>query len=348
MVKHKIFLASSSELKEDRKDFEILIGRKNKEWVDQGVYLDLIVWEDFLDALSHTRLQDEYDKEIRGCDIFVMLFHTKVGRFTEEEFQTAVGQFKATNKPFIFTYFKNPQNGAGSANEQDRVSLHAFQDKLKALGHFQTEYENIDHLGLHFYRQLDKLKANGFIRFEPDTDAAAAPGSTIYHAGVSGSGSGTIAQGPGAMASGPGGVNVRGKNSGPINTGTQTKIDTGGGANIGRDVNLIGGDFVGRDKIIHGASPAELKLLFDELLKVVQGHAPPGRQAEAAKQVGELKAEVAKGKQANDGTVAKLIEGLVGLVPGAVSAVASTFVNPILGGIAGPVTKYVLDKLKPD
>ena len=84
MVKHKIFLASSSELKEDRKDFEILIGRKNKEWVDQGVYLDLIVWEDFLDALSHTRLQDEYDKEIRGCDIFVMMFHTKVGRFTED------------------------------------------------------------------------------------------------------------------------------------------------------------------------------------------------------------------------------------------------------------------------
>ena len=182
MVKHKIFLASSSELKEDRKDFEILIGRKNKEWVDQGVYLDLIVWEDFLDALSHTRLQDEYDKEIRGCDIFVMLFHTKVGRFTEEEFQTAVGQFKATNKPFIFTYFKNPQNGGGSVNEQDRVSLHAFQDKLKALGHFQTEYENIDQLGFHFYRQLDKLKANRFIRFEPDSDAAAAPGSTTCHA----------------------------------------------------------------------------------------------------------------------------------------------------------------------
>ena len=346
MVKHKIFLASSSELKEDRKDFEILIGRKNKEWVDQGVYLDLIVWEDFLDALSHTRLQDEYDKEIRGCDIFVMLFHTKVGRFTEEEFQTAVGQFKATNKPFIFTYFKNPQNGAGSANQQDRVSLHTFQDKLKALGHFQTVFENIDQLGLHFYRQLDKLKANGFIRFEPDSDAAVAPGSTTYDARLSGSGA--IAQGPGAMAAGPGGVNVRGNNSGTINTGTQTNIDTGGGAHIGRDVYGSGGDFVGRDKIIHGMSPAESKPLFDELLKVVEAQAPPGQRAKAVQQVGELKAEVAKGKQANDGTVAKLIESLVGLVPGAESTVASTFVNPILGGIAGPVTKYVLDKLKPD
>ena len=246
MVKHKIFLASSSELKEDRKDFEILIGRKNKEWVDQGVYLDLIVWEDFLDALSQTRLQDEYDKEIRGCDIFVMLFHTKVGRFTEEEFQTAVGQFKATNKPFIFTYFKNPQNGAGSANEQDRISLHAFQDKLKALGHFQTIYANIDQLGLHFYRQLDKLKANGFIRFEPDSDAAAAPGSTTYDARLSGSGA--IAQGPGAMAAAPGGVVIGGNNNANVNTGKQKSIDTGGGAYVEGKVDTGGGDFVGRDK----------------------------------------------------------------------------------------------------
>ena len=129
MVKHKIFLASSSELKEDRKDFEILIGRKNKEWVDQGVYLDLIVWEDFLDALSHTRLQDEYDKQIRGCDIFVMLFHTKVGRYTEEEFQTAVGSSRPPTSPLSSptsrtcrTARRAPMNRTGSACTRSRTS----------------------------------------------------------------------------------------------------------------------------------------------------------------------------------------------------------------------------------
>lgn len=121
MITKKIFLASSSELIEDRKEFEIFINRKNKDWVDQGIFLELVVWEDFLDAVSKTRLQDEYNKAIRECDIFVMLFFTKVGQYTEEEFETAFGQFKATNKPFIYTYFKDTETNIASANEKDRM-----------------------------------------------------------------------------------------------------------------------------------------------------------------------------------------------------------------------------------
>ena len=44
--------------------------------------------------------------------------------------------------------------------------------------------------------------------------------------------------------------------------------------------------------------------------------------------------------------MAKLIDGIVGLAPAAVSAVVSAFATPILGGVAGPATKYVLDKLR--
>ena len=115
MQTKKIFLASSSELKEDRREFEIFINRKNKDWHDKGVFLHLEVWEDFLDAMSQTRLQDEYNMAIRECDIFVMLFWTKVGKYTEEEFETASGHFKATNRPFIFTYFKNASATTGNA-----------------------------------------------------------------------------------------------------------------------------------------------------------------------------------------------------------------------------------------
>ena len=76
-------------------------------WVDKNVFLELIIWEDFLDALSPTRKQDDYNKAICECDLFVMLFATKVGKYTEEEFETAFQQFKATSKPLIFTYFKD-------------------------------------------------------------------------------------------------------------------------------------------------------------------------------------------------------------------------------------------------
>ena len=132
MLTKKIFLASSSELKKDREAFEIFINRKNKDWVAKGVFLELVLWEDFLDAMSRTRLQDEYNQAIRECDLFVMLFFTKVGPYTAEEFETAFGQFKATNKPFIFTYFKDAPISTGSINEDDVMSLLAFKKKLKS------------------------------------------------------------------------------------------------------------------------------------------------------------------------------------------------------------------------
>src|SRR5580658_8744870 len=111
----KIFLASSSELQDDRREFEIYIYRKNRDWVRRGVFIEVIVWEYFLDQLSPTRLQDEYNKEISNSDIFVMLFWTKVGKYTEEEFQTAFGAFKVDNRPAIFTYFKKEQSSVDAS-----------------------------------------------------------------------------------------------------------------------------------------------------------------------------------------------------------------------------------------
>jgi hypothetical protein len=179
MITKKIFLASSTELKEDRNEFEIFLGRKNKDWVAKGVFLELVIWEDFLDAVSQTRLQDEYNKAIRECDLFVMLFWTKVGRYTEEEFETAFGQFKSMNKPFVFTYFKDAEISVASANKRDLMSLCAFQEKLSGLGHFYTVYKNVDELKFKFNQQLDKLASNGFIEFQPEKEQSAPPSVQI-------------------------------------------------------------------------------------------------------------------------------------------------------------------------
>ena len=180
LKKIRLFLASSAELEADRRQFEIFINRKNKDWVNKGVFLELLIWEDFLDALSQTRLQDEYNRAIRTCDIFVMLFFTKVGKYTEEEFETAFGQFKKTNKPFIYTYFKDAPVSMGALNDEV-LSLLQFRKKLKALGHFQTVYNNIEDLQLQFGQQLDKLAASGCIEFQGDTDKPPAPSIHISH-----------------------------------------------------------------------------------------------------------------------------------------------------------------------
>ena len=79
MRRIKIFLASSFELKDERVQFELLIGRENKRLVNHGVFLELVVWEDFRDHFTKDGLQAEYNKAVQACDIFVMLFFTKVG-----------------------------------------------------------------------------------------------------------------------------------------------------------------------------------------------------------------------------------------------------------------------------
>jgi hypothetical protein len=180
----KIFLASSSELRNDREQFEIFINRRNKSWVEKGIFLKLIIWEDFIDALSKTRLQDEYNKAIRDSDLFVMLFFTKVGKYTEEEFETAFGNYKKTDKPLIFTYFKDAPINTGSANKNDLTSLWAFQEKLKKLGHFQTKYESIKDLLFQFGQQLDKLVDSGFIQLHTKIDEAVNPSINQTHSGT--------------------------------------------------------------------------------------------------------------------------------------------------------------------
>lgn len=210
--KTTIFLASSAELLEDRRALQILISDRNKTWVNRGAQLELLHWEDFIDAMSRTRLQDEYNRAVRGCDVFVMLFFTKVGQYTAEEFEVAFKQFQAEAKPMIYTYFKSAPIDINAVPLADLASRDAFKAKLVALGHFHTPYKSTAELELHFWRQLEKLADKGVIAFKPGP----LPGDGMHAVNT---GSGAIAQGAGATALGAGAVLVGGANQGNINTG---------------------------------------------------------------------------------------------------------------------------------
>jgi hypothetical protein len=156
MQTKKIFLASSEELREDRIAFELMIGQLNQEWVPRDTFFHLVVWENFIDAMSKEGLQQEYNKAIQGCDIFVLLFFTKVGRYTAEEFETAFGAFRSGNKPLIYTYFKDDLVLTGDIDDSI-VSLLDFKKKLSTLKHYYTRYRSAEELKWLFSRQLDKL-----------------------------------------------------------------------------------------------------------------------------------------------------------------------------------------------
>ncbi|WP_298510069.1 COR domain-containing protein [uncultured Kordia sp.] len=153
----KIFLASSYELKPEREQFEIFINRENKRLIEKGTFLKLEIWEDFIDAMSQTRLQNEYNYVVQNSDIFISLFFTKVGQFTLEEFETAFGQFQVTGKPFVYTYFKDAPVSMEDIKKNDFESLQNFKDKLKNLGHFRTIFKSNEDLQLKFKKQLDKV-----------------------------------------------------------------------------------------------------------------------------------------------------------------------------------------------
>ena len=101
------------------------------------------------------------NRKVEACDIFVSLFLTKTGKFTEEEFDVAHARFKATGRPLIYTYFKNAEVEMDSIDLDDLKSLRDFQDKLKRLGHYFTRYKSGEDLKLQFTNQLNKLRDEG-------------------------------------------------------------------------------------------------------------------------------------------------------------------------------------------
>ena len=158
----QIFIASSSELLQDRKEFRDFLSVENDRLHTKGVYLELIQWENFLDAVSQTSLQDEYNKKLKSAQIVICLFFKKAGKYTQEEFDTALQQFKETGSPLIYTYFKS---GAPEPDPNDRSAndLKLFKKRLSDIGHFYTVYNNIDDLKYQFRKQLDRLEDKGFI-----------------------------------------------------------------------------------------------------------------------------------------------------------------------------------------
>lgn len=155
MKKIKIFLASSNELKAEREQFEIEIYRKCKNWFEKGIFLHLDIWEDLSARMSLEGSQSEYNKFVQQADLFVFLAYSKVGMYTEEEFENAFGQFRSTQKPFIFTYFKKPPD-----NSKD--SLADFKQKLSELKHFYSNFNDFNDLWNQFNKELERLETDGF------------------------------------------------------------------------------------------------------------------------------------------------------------------------------------------
>lgn len=159
MKKIRIFLASSAELDQDKLQVELFVSRKNKDWHSKRIFLELTTWKDFISSITQERTQNEYNRYIRNSDISIFLFHTRLGRYTKEEFDEAHHAFLdcpgKVKKPRIYTYFKT------DATESEDIKR--FREYIDSLDHFYDTYDTMDELFVKLNRQLDKLENEGLV-----------------------------------------------------------------------------------------------------------------------------------------------------------------------------------------
>ncbi|MEZ4921182.1 MAG: tetratricopeptide repeat protein [Saprospiraceae bacterium] len=165
----RLFIASSNELEADRKAFREYLSVLNEHLNKKGIHLELKQWEYLPDQLSDQSKQDEYNAVLQECELMVCLFHTKAGKYTQEEFFMALNSFKERGKPRIFVYKKNCADG-----EQEEQSLADFIDKLNRERQFPRAYNDFEHLKNLFRDQLDLLEGNGFLS-DPNTRMLSIP-----------------------------------------------------------------------------------------------------------------------------------------------------------------------------
>ena|SRR5690348_2932625 len=95
---------------------------------------------------------------------------------------------------------------------------------------------------------------------------------------------------------------------------------------------------------------SKTEIAFQPIADVVKETTPAMRPAAEA-MLTSLKKEVEKtekGEKPDDTVISGLLRGLAGLVPSAISAIGSAFGTPLLGAVAGPATKLVLNELGVD
>ena len=162
----KIFLASSiTQFGIERFELANFIeqmGRRFRE--DYDVDVVPFICENYDHALTPDgRMQDAFDKELRGSDMVFFLFYTRLGEFTQEEFEIARAQMQQSGeqKPKIYTYFKALSDG-----ETMEDSLQRFVQTLEqAIGHYHESFTSIDTVKLRILLNL-RVQELGFVEVQ--------------------------------------------------------------------------------------------------------------------------------------------------------------------------------------
>lgn len=164
MNTYSIFLASSKELLFEREKFEIFINRRNGINIRNNVRLELKIWETISGELGIAEKQLEYNAIVEKADILVLLFWSKIGKFTKDEYETANRLRKKEGKPLVYIYQKTAASLFPTLENED-VSRSLFIKALEKDGKFPIEFKDHNELERKFNYELDLLFENNTFKY---------------------------------------------------------------------------------------------------------------------------------------------------------------------------------------
>lgn len=155
MKKYKVFLASSGELTQERKEIALMISRQNNAWVEKDVYLELVIWEDLLHSFRGESIQDYFNRKMLECDIVIVLFFKKVGPFTEEEFKLAYKNLEEGKKPhYLFVYFRSGTIALDEVDEEI-LKINKLKKEIQKYEQLYGSFNSIEDLTQRLRHQLE-------------------------------------------------------------------------------------------------------------------------------------------------------------------------------------------------
>ena len=133
----KVFIASSEELRLERLEFADMIQQLNRILKPRGVEIDPLD--------NH----EEYHRELKNCEMCLVLYWTKFEDQTKDELDTAYSELCANRNPQkLYVYFKDA--------DDITPELKAFKESFAtAYGHFFCRFENVDTMKLNFLLQFE-------------------------------------------------------------------------------------------------------------------------------------------------------------------------------------------------
>ena len=150
----KVFLASSEELEMERLQFDSLFNHLNRIFRPRGIYLELSKWEYLDSSMGPKHKQEEYNEELKTCEMCMVLYWTKFGEYTHQELLTAYNELKEGRNPRkLYIFFKE----TGEITPELRSFKESFATEF---GHFYCKFENVDTMRLQFLLQLEAYQSS--------------------------------------------------------------------------------------------------------------------------------------------------------------------------------------------